>query len=83
LWRKADLLLFQGALTWDAIALAVPAVVLIVSEAKILSEPPIRGNLPNADLAMLGDESAPPFEAAEPPFSSGSSITPKKVKKIY
>ncbi len=59
-------------------AFAVPAVVLIVSEAKILSEPPIRGNLPNADLARLDEESPAPFVAAEPPFSSGSSMTPER-----
>ena len=76
-------MLFQGALTWDAMAFAVPAVVLIVSEAKILRDPPIRGNLPNADLAGLDDESPLPFEATEPPLSSGSSITPERCSTNY
>jgi len=65
---------FQGALTCDAMALAVPAVVLIVSEAKIFNEPPIFGNLPKADLARFVDDDSD-FRTG-PPFSSGSSMTP-------
>lgn len=56
-------------------AFAVPAVVLIVSVAKIFSDPPIRGNLPKADLAILEDEDS--ALGVEPPFSSASSIIPE------
>jgi hypothetical protein len=63
-------------LTCDAKALAVPAVVLMVSVASVLSDPPILGSLPNADLARF--ELDPESDlSVEPPFSSGSSMIPK------
>ena len=72
--NETDLTFFQGPKTCDAMALAVPAVVLIVSEAKIFSEPPIFGSLPNADLAKFVEEVSD-FRTG-PPLSSGSSMTP-------
>jgi hypothetical protein len=65
-------------LTCDAKALAVPAVVLMVSEARIFKDPPIRGSLPKADFAI--DDEVSLFAEEDPPFSSGSSITPGKYK---
>lgn len=63
-------------MTCDAIAFAVPAVVLMVSDANVLKEPPIFGNLPKADLARLVDVSED-LEVAL--FKSGSSIMPENL----
>ena len=76
-----NLAFFQGPLTCDAIALAVPAVFLIVSDARIFKEPLIRGSLPKADLAMLLEVSPEAPLATLPPLNSGSSITPETAAK--
>ena len=72
---------FHGALTCDAMALAVPAVVLMVSEARIFNDPPILGSLPRADLArFVEDESDFGFD---PPFNSGSSMMPVLNEDVF
>ena len=71
-----NLAFFQGPLTCDAKAFAVPAVFLMVSDARIFREPLIRGSLPKADLAMVLEASPEAPLETWPPFKSGSSITP-------
>ena len=78
-----NLAFFQGPLTCDAIALAVPAVFLIVSDARIFKEPLIRGSLPKADLAMLLEVSPEAPLATLPPLNSGSSITPETKQQNF